>query len=915
MSDVPRKLQLAGCTIDFAAHVARWPDGDRSLTPTETKLLAHLVSKDGAVVSQRELLREVWEYRGGVISRTVKTTMGRLRAKVERDASRPDHLLTIVGAGYRFEAGDPRPEEVTMGEVAAPVDVPIKSDLPAADGALVGRDRELDRVLELLAATDALVTLTGSAGSGKTRLALEVGHRLADDGRAREIRLVALAGATSENDIVAAVASALGLELTAAGDRPADVLGGALRGRPGLVLVLDNLEQALLPAGAVVTALRAARSGVRLLATSQAPLAVAGEAVVSLAPLDAAAAARLFRDRAGAAALPPYADDDALAPVLARLDGLPLAVELAAGWSSFLGPDDLAGRLAHQLDLLQSARADRPARHGSLRAAIASSWELLDEGERTALTQLSVFVGAAPLDAVDAVLDLGGQPTLPVIRRLCDRSLARQVPPPGGGPGSPWLRLFEAVRQFAAEQAGDAAPAAETRHGEWFRWLGDADALDALEARGTSAGLHEVVGVRAELVLACRRALDRGDAVVASGTLEALLAVARFRGPILGYRDLLQRTLALPGLEDEARAFLLLAGAEGEMRAGRWTSALSTLDRVDPWPGAGAVLEATLQCGRARALVHSDLKAAVDAGRAAVEAATDADDPTLRGRCHLALGAALRSAGETKACRSVLETALDLAKASRDLRTEAGALNELGRLAFVRGRPARSLSLLEGALAAARELGDRPLEAELLDAVAALQAVHNRVDEAQDQLLRALELRRELGDRGGEGVSSVNLGAMRVEHGDFAGARAPLDAALAIALEVRHTRLEAAARGSLGELFVAEGRHGDAGRQLTRALELAAELGSPRMRGVFLRTRGELEFADGRSDEARATMAAAQRVFTDAALRSDCHDLLLRWSEREGDLGNHDRADELHHDALKEAELSVADGPASRLGR
>ena len=113
-ANTPRRLELAACTVDLAASAARWPDGERSLTPTETRLLAWLVAQEGRIVSQRELLREVWGYRGGVVSRTVKTTMARLRAKIERDPSSPDHLLTAVGAGYRFAPGDPRPEEDTV---------------------------------------------------------------------------------------------------------------------------------------------------------------------------------------------------------------------------------------------------------------------------------------------------------------------------------------------------------------------------------------------------------------------------------------------------------------------------------------------------------------------------------------------------------------------------------------------------------------------------------------------------------------------------------------------------------------------------------------------------------------------------------------------------------------------------------
>ncbi len=911
LATLPRTLRLAGCTIDFAARAAQWPDGGRSLTPTETKLLAYLVSQDGAVVSQRDLLREVWGYRGGVISRTVKTTMGRLRAKVERDAGAPDHLVTVVGAGYRFQATDPRPEEATIDEVAPTVGDEPRHDLPTLDGPMLGRSEDLEHTLDALSEGRRLVTITGAAGVGKSRLAIEAGRQLVDDLAADEVRLVESAGALTEEDLVASVAGALGIEL--AGDEAEPGLAAALRGRGRLVLILDNLEQALAAARAFTTTLLSEPGSLRIVATSREPLSISEELTVTVGPLQAAAAAELFLCRAGADVLAGYKEPQTLAAVLEKLDGLPLAIELAAGWASFLAPSDLQSRLARQLDLLKAQRPDRPARHGSLRAAIASSWELLSDVERTALVQLSTFVGAAPVDAVDAVLELSEEAPLPVVRRLCARSLARQVPPPDGSSGSPWLTLFEAVRQFASEQPG--AGDAEVRHGQWYRWLGDPDSLEALEARGTAAGLGQLVTGRADLVEAARRAIDRGDAEVASGCVEALLAVGRFRGPLLAYGGLLDSTLALDALGDEERASLLLAGAEGLLVAGRQGPALAMLDRIVPWAGAGAVLDTSIHRARARALLHSDLAAATGEARAAVAAAGVADDPSLRARCHGTHGAVLRAAGQIKESRAELETALDLARATCDRRTETRMLDELGRIDFHRGRPVRALSMFEAALTAAEEIGDRPMEATLLDAVASLQALHDRRDEACELLERSLALRRELGDRGGEAGSSISFGGLKLSWGDCTGARPLLEEGLAIALEVRSSRLEAAARGSMGELMLALGRHGNAERQLTGALALAEELGHPRMRALFLGLRGELQFAQGQADVARVSMLSARTLLADASLRSDLHDLLMRWSEREADLGELDRSEELHHEAVHEAELSMADEPASVLGR
>ena len=151
--DLPRRIELAGCVVDLGARLARWPDGDRSLTPTETGLLSHLMAAEGRVVSQRDLLREVWGYRGGVVSRTVKTTVGRLRAKIERDASNPDHLLTVVGAGYRFEGGDPRDDEATVDEPAPREGGVTRVFLPQRPIGVVGRDALVSTASEAVSAS------------------------------------------------------------------------------------------------------------------------------------------------------------------------------------------------------------------------------------------------------------------------------------------------------------------------------------------------------------------------------------------------------------------------------------------------------------------------------------------------------------------------------------------------------------------------------------------------------------------------------------------------------------------------------------------------------------------------------------------------------------------------------------------
>ena len=173
----PRYLELRGCTVDFAACVARWPDGERTLTPTETRLLRYLSLQEGRAVDRQELLKEVWGYRGGVVTRTVKTTMGRLRAKVERNPREPDHLLTVTGVGYRFAEVDEQGAEPSVEEPRERprVDEPTRSNLPASLPDLVGRDAELGKLAGHINDDAALVTLVGTGGIGKSALMLRFG--------------------------------------------------------------------------------------------------------------------------------------------------------------------------------------------------------------------------------------------------------------------------------------------------------------------------------------------------------------------------------------------------------------------------------------------------------------------------------------------------------------------------------------------------------------------------------------------------------------------------------------------------------------------------------------------------------------------------------------------------------------------
>ncbi|MFD9943773.1 BTAD domain-containing putative transcriptional regulator [Nonomuraea sp. NPDC059023] len=287
----------------------------------------------------------------------------------------------------------------------APAPAPAPARLPEPLTELVGREKALADLLGLPASA-RLVTLTGSGGVGKSRLALEAARRLSD-GFPDGAHLVELS-ASSEPEVPGMVAAALGL-------RDDGDLAAALGTRRAL-LILDNCEHVVEPVAKLADLLLRAAPDLRVLATSREPLGVAGEVVREVAPLDPAAAARLFTTRALPGTPLPPRDAEAVEVICRRLDGIPLALELAAARVRSMGIRALADRLDDRFRLLSAGRRAGPAHQRTLKAAIDWSWDLLSEPERVVLRRLAVQVGGCTLEAAE---------------RVC----AVPMPLPGGPPG------------------------------------------------------------------------------------------------------------------------------------------------------------------------------------------------------------------------------------------------------------------------------------------------------------------------------------------------------------------------------------------------------------------------------------------------------------------------------------------------
>ncbi|MFB4319056.1 BTAD domain-containing putative transcriptional regulator [Actinomadura sp. 21ATH] len=439
-----------------------------------------------------------------------------------------------------------------------------RTNLPASVGDLIGRDTAITELRDLLA-RERLVTLTGPGGVGKTSLALEVGRRLLD-GRPDGVWIVELAPYEPDTASLAEAALAA-LDVRAGAADALDHLAGALRDRR-LLLVLDNCEHVIEQAAALAGRLLRDAPGLRILATSREPLNVAGETLYGVPALAVPAgsdlpavaatdAVRLFEARAAAAA-PGFALDEANAGAVAqlcrRLDGIPLALELAATRVRALGVQEIVARLDDRFRLLRGFQRGAPARQQTLAAVIDWSWTLLGDEERLVLRRLAVHADGCDLDAAETVCGEPDVDVVDVLQRLIDRSLVVAV---DGAHGMRY-RLLESVTAYCLRRLEDAGETERVRsaHAAYYTELA-VRADRHLRGAGQREWMRRLDAESANL----RAALDAASQPGALRLVNALAWYWFLRGRLTEARRSFTHALstAAPG-PDQARAAAWLAG-------------------------------------------------------------------------------------------------------------------------------------------------------------------------------------------------------------------------------------------------------------------------------------------------------------------------------------------------------------------
>lgn len=712
------------------------------------------------------------------------------------------------------------------------------NNLPTPPTPLIGREKELSTTSPLLLQKQTrLLTLTGPGGSGKTRLALEVAIKLTDN-FANGVFFVPLDSVRDANLVLPTIAATLGVKEV--GGRPlSDSLKDFLRDKQ-LLLALDNFEQ-VVAAAPVVSELLAACPEISVLVTSRVPLRIRGEHEFPVLPLalpdpkhmpnlealSQYGAVHLFIERA-LAVKPDFTVTNSNAPEIAeicsRLDGLPLAIELAAARIRTMPPNAILGQMEKRLGFLTGGARDLPARQRTLRDAIAWSYDLLDEDEAKLFRSLSVFVGGCSMKAAEAVCNADG--TVGImngVESLVAKNLLRTVETKGESR----VLMLETIREFALERlaVSDEETDAQRTCADYFVEL-------AVNAEPAFFGPQEASQMQR---------LDRE-----LGNLRATLGYLRDHGET-------EKALRMGGA---LRRFWLMRGylSEGRM----WLNAALALPatstgskaRAHALYGAGVLAEVQGDPKAAATLVEQSLSIARELG----DQKGMADSLGLLGEIAWTV-----DSNPAKA-RSLYDESLTIARKIQEKHRMTFALEGLGRLALIQGDFETARASFAEDLAISREIGDKRATATALEALGDVSIMNGDYASAQVPYEEALGLFRELEDRLRIADLLMDLGEVACREGDLTTAQSLAEQSMVIYRELNAKRGIATALAYLGDVAYRRGDFENAKAFYKESLVLRSESQNKYGIADSFERLAEVALAQGFPDRAARLFGAAEEL-------------------------------------------------------
>jgi non-specific serine/threonine protein kinase len=655
-SATPGTYAFAGVEVDAGAHRLLRDGGEIAIEPKAFAVLLEFLAHPGQLLSRDQLLDAVWGH-SFITPATLNRIIAQLRKALADDSEAPRCIQTVHGLGYRFIA----PLEQVQAERAPELRFapPARARLPERTEPLIGRESDIE-ALKLMLQDHRLVTITGPGGIGKTQAALEAARTIAED-FPDGVWLFDCTSHTEGGALARWLAGMFDVHATTDSGQLIAQLGELLQTRR-VLLVFDNCERVAEPLGQAIAYLLSACADLRVLVTSQQRLNCAGESLYLLPALELPASDEwaseeriavlsqvpavqllLARSRAFASGFTLTPDNArVVAQLCRRLDGLPLALELASARLRLLSPEQLLARMDARLLNLDESNPGRPARHQTLRALIEWSFALLSDGEQSLLCGLSLFVGACTLGgatAMGAALGLEDSQTLELLAGLIDKSLLSV----DGTTNPPNYRLLDSVRLFAQEQL--AAGGSEERlrrahlaHFVDFSERANAEMLGERQAIWHDRIMHEWANLQSAFDFAMTQS------------------------------DLGRSALALPG-----NLCWYLRGSNGYLQSAQWLERALQVDDPAPLHRARALITSGM-------LLHqlSDHERAATRLRDGITLASDCGDAFLEGAGQAILAFELAACGDFAGAETGVEAALAIAIAHGDSWVRSNALLSRG---------------------------------------------------------------------------------------------------------------------------------------------------------------------------------------------------------------------------------------------
>jgi len=781
--------QFEDFTLDINRGCLLKAEAELKLRPKVYEALKYLVEHPGRLISKQELIHAVWPDTFVTDDSLVQCTVELRRALNDREQQL---LKTVPRRGYLFTP--------SVAQHCAKTDIPGTASSHPADGhqpssqvvrklpdlpkprtTLVGREQQVAEASDLLLRPDVrLLTMTGPGGAGKTRLALAVAAAIADHFSAG-LQFVGLASITNPDLVGTALAKALDIQEVAKRTVP-QLIADQLRDSGPFLLLLDNFEQ-VLSAATVMAETLTACPNLKVLVTSRSCLRIYGEQEFPVAPLPQNSAMELFAQRA-AAVRPDFAitpeNAAAIQEVCSRLDGLPLAIELAAARTKVLSPSAMVARLKSPLQWLTGGALDLPKRQQTLRNAIDWSHGLLDEAEQKLFRRVAVFAGGCTIQAAEAVCNTGndlGMDLFEGLSSLVDKNLLQYVDRDGS---EARFAMLETIREYALERLAESGENTATRQAH------AAYCLVLAEEGNPELGPEE----RANWLSQCDTEIDNFrialDWLFASGKLDWSL---RLCAALFRFWDMREHFREGRG---RLETVLHLAGTDYPKERARISIFLGALTTTQgDYDAADHFLQHSLS-------LYEEL----------------ADQPGVAASLN-ALAVSARDRGDYVSAEYNFERSLACWRQLSDHLAIARCLHNLANVAKVCGNYARARFALSEATQIFEELGDRSGAAWSLNQQGDIAREQGDVSAARDLYQRALSAFRDTGDGWGSARSLTDLGNIACEQSDYSAAHADYREALEIFAALGHRRGVARAMEGLACLAQARGNS-------TRALKLAA---------------------------------------------------------------------------------------------